>query len=114
MCRRITCKTCGKATYSGCGQHVDEVLAGVPASARCTGHERTRWFLQPTAPTLTTAGREQPRTARVEHGIAAHGTGQGSEAALSSMKSAGAIVLNTEASNAGSCRGDHHRAFGCA
>ena len=41
MCRRVTCKTCGKATYSGCGQHVNEVLAGVPASARCPGHERT-------------------------------------------------------------------------
>ncbi len=41
MCRRVTCKTCGKATYSGCGQHVDQVLAGVPTSARCAGHERT-------------------------------------------------------------------------
>ena len=27
----VTCKTCGKATYGGCGQHVNEVLAGVPA-----------------------------------------------------------------------------------
>ena len=45
MCRRVTCKTCGKATYSGCGAHVDEVLAGVPASARCAGHERSGGFL---------------------------------------------------------------------
>ena len=36
MCQRVTCRKCGKATYSGCGQHVDQVLAGVPASQRCT------------------------------------------------------------------------------
>ncbi|MET7403691.1 hypothetical protein ABZS66_60500 [Dactylosporangium sp. NPDC005572] len=35
MCQRVTCKTCGKATYAGCGNHVDEVLAGVPAAQRC-------------------------------------------------------------------------------
>ncbi|GAA1558222.1 hypothetical protein GCM10009827_093950 [Dactylosporangium maewongense] len=35
MCQRATCKTCGKATYTGCGNHVDTVLAGVPQSQRC-------------------------------------------------------------------------------
>ncbi|HTJ69540.1 MAG TPA: hypothetical protein VL551_18525 [Actinospica sp.] len=35
MCQRVTCKTCGKATYQGCGMHVEQVLAGVPASERC-------------------------------------------------------------------------------
>ncbi|MFE9094368.1 hypothetical protein [Streptomyces sp. NPDC007264] len=35
MCQRTVCRTCGKYTYSGCGQHVDQVLAGVPASQRC-------------------------------------------------------------------------------
>ncbi|GAA1967637.1 hypothetical protein [Catenulispora subtropica] len=35
MCRRATCKTCGKATYRGCGMHVEQVLAGVPGSERC-------------------------------------------------------------------------------
>ncbi|MHB9864184.1 hypothetical protein [Streptomyces sp. YIM S03343] len=35
MCQRAVCRTCGKITYSGCGQHVDQVLAGVPASERC-------------------------------------------------------------------------------
>ncbi|MEW2620467.1 hypothetical protein [Streptomyces sp. NPDC048106] len=35
MCRRIACRTCGKATYEGCGNHVDQVLAGVPQSQRC-------------------------------------------------------------------------------
>ncbi|SED88236.1 hypothetical protein SAMN04490357_6177 [Streptomyces misionensis] len=35
MCRRVTCPKCGKATYAGCGNHVDQVLAGVPAARRC-------------------------------------------------------------------------------
>ena len=47
MCRRVTCRTCGKPTWAGCGQHVDEALAGVPASERCPGHrkaERSGWL----------------------------------------------------------------------
>lgn len=36
MCQRATCKTCGKATYRGCGQHVEQVLAGVPRARRCS------------------------------------------------------------------------------
>jgi hypothetical protein len=36
MCRRVTCKKCGKPTYAGCGQHIEQVLAGVPKSQRCT------------------------------------------------------------------------------
>ncbi|WP_170183577.1 hypothetical protein [Streptacidiphilus neutrinimicus] len=35
MCRRVTCRRCGKYTYAGCGQHVDQVLSGVPAAQRC-------------------------------------------------------------------------------
>ena len=35
MCRKITCPKCGLATITGCGLHVEEALAGVPASARC-------------------------------------------------------------------------------
>jgi len=38
MCRAITCRKCGKTTWAGCGQHVSQVLAGVPASQRCPGH----------------------------------------------------------------------------
>ncbi|MDG6106927.1 hypothetical protein [Dactylosporangium aurantiacum] len=41
MCQRATCKTCGKATYTGCGNHVDAVLAGVPQSERCACAPRT-------------------------------------------------------------------------
>lgn len=36
MCRRVTCSTCGKATWAGCGHHVDQVLRNVPAADRCT------------------------------------------------------------------------------
>ena len=36
MCQRVTCRTCAKATYRGCGQHVEQVLAGVPAAQRCS------------------------------------------------------------------------------
>jgi len=35
MCRRTVCRTCGKATYAGCGMHVDQVLAGVRKADRC-------------------------------------------------------------------------------
>ena len=38
MCRAITCRTCGKTTWAGCGQHASQVLAAVPASQRCAGH----------------------------------------------------------------------------
>jgi hypothetical protein len=40
MCRAVTCKTCGKTTWAGCGQHVNQVLAGVPRADRCPGHPR--------------------------------------------------------------------------
>lgn len=40
MCRPATCKTCGKATWAGCGQHVDHVMAGVPRADRCPGHPK--------------------------------------------------------------------------
>ena len=49
MCRAVTCKKCGKTTWAGCGQHVDQVLAGVPRADRCAGHphERRLRLLQP-------------------------------------------------------------------
>lgn len=39
MCRAVTCRKCGKTTWAGCGQHVDQVLRAVPKSQRCAGHE---------------------------------------------------------------------------
>ena len=38
MCRPVACKVCGKTTWAGCGQHVDQVMAGVPSADRCAGH----------------------------------------------------------------------------
>ena len=40
MCARTTCRTCGKPTISGCGNHVEQALAGVPRAQRCPGHAR--------------------------------------------------------------------------
>ena len=35
MCREVTCKTCGKPGWAGCGAHVEQVLAHVPKASRC-------------------------------------------------------------------------------
>ncbi len=35
MCRRVTCPTCNKPTWAGCGQHIEQALAGVPKAERC-------------------------------------------------------------------------------
>lgn len=37
MCRAVKCKVCGKTTWAGCGQHVQQVMAGVPKADRCPG-----------------------------------------------------------------------------
>lgn len=39
MCSPVSCRVCGKTTWSGCGQHVDQVKARVPAGQWCEGHE---------------------------------------------------------------------------
>lgn len=38
MCRAVRCKTCAKTTWAGCGSHVADVKATVPASQWCSGH----------------------------------------------------------------------------
>lgn len=40
MCHAVTCKTCSKPTWAGCGRHVERALAGVPRSDRCPGHAK--------------------------------------------------------------------------
>ncbi|GAA4984776.1 hypothetical protein [Kitasatospora paranensis] len=42
MCRRAICRTCSRITYAGCGMHVEQVLAGVPAANRCACDKATR------------------------------------------------------------------------
>jgi hypothetical protein len=40
MCSKVICKSCKKPTWSGCGEHVEEALAGIPISERCAGHSK--------------------------------------------------------------------------
>ncbi len=42
MCRAVKCRKCGKTTWAGCGQHVDQVMARVPRGDRCAGHTAER------------------------------------------------------------------------
>ena len=39
MCTRVRCPKCGLPTYSGCGQHVEQVLGDVPLAQRCKCRE---------------------------------------------------------------------------
>ncbi|HEX4460819.1 MAG TPA: hypothetical protein VIA18_22725 [Polyangia bacterium] len=39
MCRRISCESCGKPTFKGCGDHVEQVLGGIPLAERCRCRE---------------------------------------------------------------------------
>ena len=32
MCRAVTCEVCGKTTWDGCGQHIDDVKKKVLSS----------------------------------------------------------------------------------
>ena len=36
MCSPAICSQCRKVTYTGCGMHVEQVLANVPQDQRCT------------------------------------------------------------------------------
>lgn len=36
MCSPAPCQTCGKTTWQGCGEHVDQVMAHVPKDQQCT------------------------------------------------------------------------------
>lgn len=38
MCSPVMCRVCGKTTWTGCGEHIDQVKAQVPASQWCPGH----------------------------------------------------------------------------
>jgi hypothetical protein len=35
MCSPATCPACKKTTWSGCGEHANQVMAGVPKNQRC-------------------------------------------------------------------------------
>ncbi len=42
MCQRVTCNTCGKPTYAGCGRHIEQVLGDVSVDKRCKCRESKR------------------------------------------------------------------------
>lgn len=42
MCRAVKCSVCGKTTWAGCGQHVDDVRRAVPAFDWCRGQHTHR------------------------------------------------------------------------
>ena len=36
MCQKVTCQRCGKPTWRGCGEHVEQALRDVPVAERCS------------------------------------------------------------------------------
>jgi hypothetical protein len=36
MCKKVTCDTCHKPTWEGCGEHIEDALKDVPTNERCT------------------------------------------------------------------------------
>ncbi len=56
MCHPARCQTCGKTTWTGCGRHVADVQALVPASQWCPGHDNPATATRPTPTSARTAG----------------------------------------------------------
>lgn len=38
MCQPVQCSVCGKTTWVGCGQHIEDVRRQVPDDQWCPGH----------------------------------------------------------------------------
>lgn len=36
MCYAVQCAQCGKATWDGCGEHIEEALSSYSEEQRCT------------------------------------------------------------------------------
>ena len=39
MCRTVSCQTCGKKTWAGCGLHIQQAMSNVDTNDRCKGWE---------------------------------------------------------------------------
>lgn len=39
MCHRVECSNCHKATWRGCGNHIESALSGVAEKDRCAGYK---------------------------------------------------------------------------
>jgi hypothetical protein len=49
MCRRVTCSSCGKPTFAGCGLHVEQVLGDVRPEDRCKCNDERAAAPRPSA-----------------------------------------------------------------
>lgn len=45
MCSAVRCDRCGKATWAGCGQHIEEALGGFSEEQRCQCHANLSTWL---------------------------------------------------------------------
>ena len=36
MCTPVPCPACNKVTWTGCGEHADQVMTQIPEPQRCT------------------------------------------------------------------------------
>jgi hypothetical protein len=57
MCQRVTCTSCGKPTYVGCGRHIESVLGDVAPDARCSCREAKAMSSTGPVPTPPTLGK---------------------------------------------------------
>ncbi|HEY5853446.1 MAG TPA: hypothetical protein VIW24_05160 [Aldersonia sp.] len=57
MCRQVTCKTCDRPTWAGCGAHVDQVLGHVPPAQRCRCGSSPKPAASPGEPRQSRFGR---------------------------------------------------------
>ena len=45
MCKKVTCDTCHKPTWEGCGEHIEDALKDVPTlQEQGVDMEATAWF----------------------------------------------------------------------
>ena len=50
MCQAVKCAKCGRTTWAGCGNHVDQVMRNVPVSNRCACDRKTPAGMAESAP----------------------------------------------------------------
>lgn len=79
MCRRVTCSSCGKPTFAGCGMHIEQVLGDVPRADRCRCNEVKH---EPKEKGPKTEPKEKgPKTSKAERAQAQAEAAKGSAAA---------------------------------
>ncbi|CAG8624171.1 3792_t:CDS:2, partial [Racocetra persica] len=64
MCIKVTCQTCGKYTWAGCGRHADAVMSQIPKEDHCICKRNTQ--ADSSSGSDIKDGRQSPNTER-EH-----------------------------------------------